>query len=100
MVGGGLPYVAESDQITPHREGHIGGATAGGCHMGGQAWYQGARLFAVWFLSRAGKRAHANKCGLQAPKRKEFRSRLSPSVYLCGGCARVKLALYISSIYV
>ena len=36
----------------------------------------------VWFLSRAGKRAHANKCGLQAPKRKEFRSRLSPSVYL------------------
>ena len=34
-----------------------------------------------------GKRAHANKCGLQAPKRKEFRSRLSPSVYLFGGCA-------------
>ena len=54
----------------------------------------------VWFLSRPRKRAHVNKCGLQAPKRKEFRSRLSPSVYLCDSCARVKLALYVPSIYV
>ena len=29
-----------------------------------------------------------------------YDSRLSPSVYLCGGCARVKLALYVSSFYV
>ena len=66
----------------------------------GELCLEGARLFAIWFLSRAGKRAHANKCGLQAPKRTEFRSRLSPSVYLFGGCAWVKLALYVSSIYV
>ena len=30
----------------------------------------------------------------------QFRSRLSPSVYLVGGCAWVKLALYVPSIYV
>eukprot|EP01043_Picozoa_sp_COSAG02_P028793 COSAG02_NODE_1762_length_11027_cov_27.491947_6_plen_155_part_00 len=49
------PYVAESGQIPPHREGHIGGATTGGCHMGWVTWGGCHMGWAIWGRCHIGK---------------------------------------------
>ena len=57
-----------------------------------------AYLLFGFSLARANARMLINADSKRRSARNSVR--LSPSVYLCGGCARVKLALYGSSIYV
>ena len=56
-------------------------------------WAQAACLLVVWLLPCTCQRTHAPQRGLQAPKRKELRPYLSPSVGLCSHCTWVKLVL-------